>query len=130
MICSDVAEVALAHLAPELARCIRLLEALDSLNGCSSTRWGSERVQGGDHAAQAERRAEVAEALEAMPKKLVKVAERLRGYRLDTTKGKYVGGLLRGLSGNDLQRSAGLSDRKMEKNRRWLKGIVRACGVV
>jgi hypothetical protein len=86
-------------------------------------------VQGGDHAAQAERRAEVAEALEAMPKKLVKVAERLRGYRLDTTKGKYVGGLLRGLSGNDLQRSAGLSDRKMATCRKWLKGIMATCRV-
>ncbi len=71
----------------------------------------------------------MAEALEAMPKKLVKVAERLRGYRLDTTKGKYVGGLLRGLSGNDLQRSAGLSDRKMATCRKWLKGIMATCRV-
>jgi len=123
-------EVAVAAFAPDVARCIRLLSMLDVLNGCSSTRWGDVRVQGGDHAAQAERRAEVAIEMEAMPPKLACIARKVRGTPPASQRGRYIEGLLRGLSGADLMRAAGLSDRKMEKNRRWLKGIVRACGVV
>ena len=123
-------EVAVAAFAPDVARCIQLLSMLDVLNGCSSTRWGETRVLGGDHAAQAERRAEVAIEMEAMPPKLACIARKVRGAPPASQRGRYVSALLRGLSGSDLQQAAGLSDRKMEKNRRWLKGIVRACGVV
>ena len=120
-------EVAVAAFAPELTRIIRLLGQLDSLGGHSTAAWGDVRVQGGSSTPAAERRAELLEELEAMSPKLLKVAEKIRGCPPATSKGKYIGGLLRGLSGNDLQQAAGLSDRKMKENRRWLKSIMAAC---
>ena len=127
MICSDLAEMAVACLAHELRRCVHILGQLDSLGGHSAAAWGDVRVQGGDHAAQAERRVELLEELEAMPPKLVQVARRLRGYPPEGARGRYIAGLLRGLSGGDLPRAAGLSDRKMEECRKWLKSIMVGC---
>lgn len=117
-------EAALAHLAPGLRRCIHLLGQLDSLGGHTVAAWGVERVLGGDRTPQAERRAELLEALAGMPPKLVKIAEKLRSYRSDSARGRYIAGLLRGQSGSDLQQAAKLSCGAMEENRRWLRSIV------
>ncbi|MFA7620807.1 MAG: hypothetical protein WCY56_03050 [Aminobacteriaceae bacterium] len=127
MVATDLEEAALAHLVPGLRRGVHLLEALDSLGGHVAVAWGDVRVLGGNHAAQAERRAELLEELEAMPLKLVKVARKIRDNPPDSQRGRYVAGLLRGLSGEDLRRAARLSDRKIEDCRRWLKSIMAAC---
>ena len=120
-------EAAVAAFSPELRRCIQLLEALDSLGGHSTAAWGDVRVLGGSKTPAAERRSELIEALESMPPKLVKVARKIRDNPPDSQRGRYVAGLLRGLSGEDLRRAAKLSGRRMEESRRWLEGIVRAC---
>lgn len=129
MVPSCVEEIAVACLADELRRCVNLLSLLDSLGGHSTAQWGEVRVQGGSKVPVAETRAEVAEALAAMPKKLVKVAEKIRGCPPASQRGRYVFGLLNGQSGNDLQRSAGLTGSRMEECRRWLKGIMATCRV-
>ena len=117
------AEVALSCLAPGIRHAIRLLESLDELQGHSSPSW-SERVQGGDKIPAAVRRSELLGELEAMPPRLVKIAERLRGYPEKSVKGRYVRALLRGCSGEALRKTAGLSYRKMGECRRWLRGFV------
>ena len=117
------AEVAVSCLAPGLRRCTRLLEALDTLPIHAAASWG-ERVQGGDKIPAAVRRSELLGELEAMPPKLVKIAERLRGYPVGTARGKYIQGILSGHSGEALRKATGLSRRRMEENRRWLAGIV------
>ena len=83
-------------------------------------------MQGGSKAPAAERRAELIEALGGMPPRLVKIAEKLRSYRSDSARGRYVAGLLRGLSGEDLRVETRLSHKAMEENRRWLRSIVKA----
>ena len=117
------AEVAVSCLAPGLRHCIRLLESLDELQGHSSPSW-SERVQGGDKIPAAVRRSELLGELEAMPPRLVKIAERLRGYPEKSTRGRCIQGILSAHSGEALRKATGLSRKKMEENRRWLAGIV------
>jgi hypothetical protein len=116
-------EMALSCLAPGLRRCVHLLESLDGIQAHAAASWG-ERVQGGDKIPAAVRRSELLGELEAMPPKLVKIAERLRGYPVGTARGKYIQGILSGHSGEALRKATGLSRRRMEENRRWLAGIV------
>lgn len=87
-------------------------------------------MQGGSKAPAAERRAELIEALESIPPKLVQVARKIRGNPPASQRGRYIEGLLRGMSGADLMQATGLSDRKMGEHRRWLRSVVKACGVV
>ena len=130
MICSDLQEMALASLAPALRRCVHLLEALDSLGGHSTAaQWGDIRVQGGSKVPAAERRAELIEALESMPPKLLRITRQIRGYPPDSPRGRYIAGLLRGMSGEDLRRAAGLSVGKMTTCRKWLKSVMASCQV-
>jgi len=75
-----------AAFAPELTRCVRLLALLDSLGGHSTAQWGDVRVQGGSKAPAAERRAELIEALESIPPKLVQVARKIRGNPVPTVR--------------------------------------------
>ena len=127
LICSDLAEIAVCCFADDLRRIIHLLGALDSVGGHSAAQWGELKVLGGDHAAQAERRAELLEELEAVPPKLLRLARKIRGNPPDSQRGRYIAGLLRGLSGEDLRGAAGLSDRKMEACRKWLRSIMVGC---
>ena len=117
------AEVAVSCLAPGLRHCVRLLEELDGVPGHSASSW-RERVQGGSSAPAAERRVELMEELQAMPPRLVKIAERLRGYPPRSERGRYVAALLGGCSGSDLKQAAKLSKRAMNECRGWLKGFV------
>lgn len=119
-----VEEMSLSCLAPGLRRCVHLLEALDGLSGHAAAQWGDTKTQGGDKTPAAVRRVELLDELKAMPPRLVKIAYLLRGYPVKSTKGRYIQGILSGHSGEALRKVTGLSHKKMEGCRRWLRGVV------
>lgn len=119
-----VEEMSLSCLAPGLRRCVHLLAALDGIQGHAAAQWGDTKTQGGTKTAAAERLVELKDELRMMPPRLVKVACLLRGYPVQSARGRYIQGILSGHSGEALRKAAGLSHRKMEDCRRWLRGVV------
>lgn len=115
-------EVAVAVASPSILRVIRLLEALDSLSGHTTA--NLDRVSGGSPVPAAERRLELIEALEKCPPRLRNIADALRGQPSGSARGRYVDGLLQGLSGRELMRRARLSKKSMAENRAWLKTLI------
>lgn len=86
-------------------------------------------VQGGERHAPQEKRLEMLEALERRtPPVFLELAKRLNSVA-DPAMERYVGGLLRGIGGEELRRAARISPEEQEELRAWLLWTLEECGI-
>ena len=119
----SITEIATAAFGPLIREAMGLLAEIEGSLCAGGASPDDVRIQGGERVSLQERALIARERLDALPPKVVALAEAFRDVPGEKTR-SYVTGLLSGLHGELLRSRTGLSEKKIAEMRRWLHKFV------